>query len=116
IDSYAYFFFQAEDGIRDFHVTGVQTCALPILLGVPDEVHERVTGWRPLTDVVEAKRSTITPAGCTSTSSTTWKPVALVAMARKVTGKRFGRKVSLPERARGAGLYAMRSCWKLPPS
>src|SRR5690606_41545095 len=32
------FFFQAEDGIRDFHVTGVQTCALPIsaaALGVP---------------------------------------------------------------------------------
>src|SRR5690606_31677958 len=25
-----YFFFEAEDGIRDFHVTGVQTCALPI--------------------------------------------------------------------------------------
>src|SRR5690606_40789210 len=24
------FFFQAEDGIRYFHVTGVQTCALPI--------------------------------------------------------------------------------------
>src|SRR5690625_7543307 len=27
------FFFQAEDGIRDGHVTGVQTCALPICLG-----------------------------------------------------------------------------------
>src|SRR5690606_40939220 len=27
-----YFFFQAEDGIRDFHVTGVQTCALPIFV------------------------------------------------------------------------------------
>src|SRR5690606_40531063 len=26
------FFFLAEDGIRDFHVTGVQTCALPICL------------------------------------------------------------------------------------
>src|SRR5215510_16127285 len=26
------FFFQAEDGIRDGHVTGVQTCALPIWL------------------------------------------------------------------------------------
>src|SRR5690606_40703894 len=25
-----FFVFQAEDGIRDFHVTGVQTCALPI--------------------------------------------------------------------------------------
>src|SRR5690606_22070120 len=30
-ESYLFFFFQAEDGIRDFHVTGVQTCALPIL-------------------------------------------------------------------------------------
>src|SRR5690606_39868038 len=27
-------FFQAEDGIRDFHVTGVQTCALPIFIPV----------------------------------------------------------------------------------
>src|SRR5207302_6712520 len=29
------FFFQAEDGIRDFHVTGVQTCALPISASPP---------------------------------------------------------------------------------
>src|SRR5690606_40941444 len=29
------FFFQAEDGIRDFHVTGVQTCALPIYRASP---------------------------------------------------------------------------------
>src|SRR5690606_40505207 len=28
------FFFQAEDGIRDFHVTGVQTCALPIFFSL----------------------------------------------------------------------------------
>src|SRR5699024_11252974 len=27
-----FFFFQAEDGIRDRNVTGVQTCALPILV------------------------------------------------------------------------------------
>src|SRR3989454_12783148 len=33
---YAFFFFQAEDGIRDYKVTGVQTCALPIS-GVPVE-------------------------------------------------------------------------------
>src|SRR5688500_19362309 len=30
------FFYQAEDGIRDYKVTGVQTCALPI--SVPTEV------------------------------------------------------------------------------
>ena len=27
-----FFFFQAEDGIRDYKVTGVQTCALPICM------------------------------------------------------------------------------------
>src|SRR3712207_7144769 len=30
--SFVFFFFQAEDGIRDIGVTGVQTCALPILV------------------------------------------------------------------------------------
>src|SRR5256885_9804889 len=29
-DGTCFFFFQAEDGIRDYKVTGVQTCALPI--------------------------------------------------------------------------------------
>src|SRR5256884_5669307 len=29
-----FFFFQAEDGIRDVAVTGVQTCALPILVAM----------------------------------------------------------------------------------
>src|SRR3712207_8466011 len=31
---YIFFFFQAEDGIRDIGVTGVQTCALPIFLSL----------------------------------------------------------------------------------
>src|SRR5256884_5988381 len=33
-----FFFFQAEDGIRDVAVTGVQTCALPISTTAPNEV------------------------------------------------------------------------------
>src|SRR2546422_9936403 len=37
-----FFFFQAEDGIRDVAVTGVQTCALPI--SVPTSAH----GWLPV--------------------------------------------------------------------
>src|SRR2546429_372761 len=32
VDEALFFFFQAEDGIRDVAVTGVQTCALPIFL------------------------------------------------------------------------------------
>src|SRR5690606_41041027 len=49
----------AEDGIRDFHVTGVQTCALPIF--TDDELRPYVLGairryfsddeWSRLTDV-----------------------------------------------------------------
>src|SRR3989454_4075500 len=34
---YFFFFFQAEDGIRDYKVTGVQTCALPISGRLPSE-------------------------------------------------------------------------------
>src|SRR5439155_4001883 len=37
------FFFQAEDGIRDGHVTGVQTCALPIC---PSQTLRSVSGRR----------------------------------------------------------------------
>src|SRR5260221_1546252 len=33
----SFFFFQAEDGIRDHCVTGVQTCALPIFLRAADQ-------------------------------------------------------------------------------
>src|SRR5690349_25160116 len=33
------FFFQAEDGIRDLYVTGVQTCALPISAGSQSVAH-----------------------------------------------------------------------------
>src|SRR5262249_57870956 len=42
------FFFQAEDGIRDWSVTGVQTCALPIFVDVSDRVHPRVVASRSL--------------------------------------------------------------------
>src|SRR5437764_5094882 len=33
---FVFFFFQAEDGIRDTSVTGVQTCALPICVVLRD--------------------------------------------------------------------------------
>src|SRR2546430_11352518 len=41
-----FFFFQAEDGIRDLTVTGVQTCALPIYLELPGDVFiDRERAW-----------------------------------------------------------------------
>src|SRR2546430_3814041 len=37
---FVFFFFQAEDGIRDLTVTGVQTCALPIFAPVGKDIDE----------------------------------------------------------------------------
>src|SRR5256885_4610593 len=45
------FFFQAEDGIRDYKVTGVQTCALPISAGA-----DVLAGARPARGTVEPRR------------------------------------------------------------
>src|SRR2546430_11135780 len=54
-----FFFFQAEDGIRDLTVTGVQTCALPISAR-PEAVALR---WRP-------------PGAETATAALTWAEYA----------------------------------------
>src|SRR5256886_8404662 len=59
VDLVFFFFFQAEDGIRDLTVTGVQTCALPILDTINENlrnqsryrqwrVHGRIQGAAPL--------------------------------------------------------------------
>src|SRR2546425_12786571 len=52
-----FFFFQAEDGIRDKLVTGVQTCALPICITGPHPVAAGTFGLTPANIV------TIDPAG-----------------------------------------------------
>src|SRR5207245_8654347 len=63
------FLFQAEDGIRDATVTGVQTCALPILTGT----RRRATGssatssaWSARWRLGAEKRSPPRASGCRS--------------------------------------------------
>src|SRR5690349_23941037 len=53
------FFFQAEDGIRDLYVTGVQTCALPISTSL------RQTS--PTVPAQRMRRPRVTPTSCAST-------------------------------------------------
>src|SRR5439155_3656640 len=53
-----FFFFQAEDGIRDGHVTGVQTCALPICLLVA--AIEEAEGDMPRALVIRAEGKVFT--------------------------------------------------------
>src|SRR5699024_11612726 len=56
---YAVFFFQAEDGIRDRNVTGVQTCALPISLVLSREVAMKQP--TDCTQVLRHKKKTLYP-------------------------------------------------------
>src|SRR5690606_40251330 len=51
VSVFLFFFFQAEDGIRDFHVTGVQTCALPIS-------NEIKTATKPIKKEIRAPTNT----------------------------------------------------------
>src|SRR5215475_15492419 len=59
------FLFQAEDGMRAFHVTGVQTCALPISGSFTRVLHPRLgRHGHPPSDVIPVGRSVIGRASC----------------------------------------------------
>src|SRR5436305_3859611 len=58
VDYFYFFFFQAEDGIRDADVTGVQTCALPISAR---QLH--AMGGQPVTGSVMGPCETLNPEG-----------------------------------------------------
>src|SRR2546429_2475690 len=81
-----FFFFQAEDGIRDVAVTGVQTCALPIFRltswprGMPDRLPVRAStcrSYRFLSARMAASGKTIrgSSKGCASSPSVDRKSV-----------------------------------------
>src|SRR3989442_9542444 len=60
-----FFFFQAEDGIRDADVTGVQTCALPISVFCPTELagnylNVRLAGTKSNRDAIGARITLVT--------------------------------------------------------
>src|SRR5437016_7825770 len=60
---FIFFFFQAEDGIRDWSVNGVQTCALPILLAkiaAFTEIHRPRRSFAAQRDFLQEKMTTIT--------------------------------------------------------
>src|SRR2546425_11356651 len=96
------FFFQAEDGIRDKLVTGVQTCALPIFPAArangPDRVacaltravvfsraKVVVTGRRP--SPAAASRSDSTRSGSRRASPSIWKPPQTPRSEERRVGK-----------------------------
>src|SRR5688572_31696546 len=77
-----FFFFQAEDGIRDLTVTGVQTCALPIF---------RTIWWRLLPPVGTSdfcnssqttRKSCVQPSRVSVTCPTQWLIMEKIQVVR----------------------------------
>src|SRR2546430_10264742 len=66
-----HYFFQAEDGIRDLTVTGVQTCALPIWSVRQNHSTRYCVNWNPIK--AEKTRSRISsipsPSNCNTVSA-----------------------------------------------
>src|SRR5690349_15713730 len=69
-----FFFFQAEDGIRDLYVTGVQTCALPIC---------RRTSGGAIS--ARARRSAAAHGGGTISNAALWPWTPFVVAADRIT-------------------------------
>src|SRR5437773_6393359 len=80
-----FFFFQAEDGIRDRDVTGVQTCALPI--SELEEVLDRKISYRSMPEILEEfflpERHSIVVSGTHGKTTTT----AMLAWIFHTAGK-----------------------------
>src|SRR5207253_5803839 len=74
-DFCCFFFFQAEDGIRDGHVTGVQTCALPIFLSR----YSSASYMR-----FSVSRTAVSASSSTASPASGWPP-APYASARKAS-------------------------------
>src|SRR2546429_1502822 len=96
---FLFFFFQAEDGIRDVAVTGVQTCALPIWAGrTPiragrvDGEHRRVVTPRPRSAVRgHVMRITIRAVCCAALLVSAWPNTASGGELGAQIGRAAGR-------------------------
>src|SRR5437660_4021696 len=110
-----FFFFQAEDGIRDGHVTGVQTCALPIFDRTLDRVAEQYREQlapaiqRVWQDEVESLRADLRMwLEQSATAQGEWEPIAFelaFGLRRDPANdpRSVEAEVTLPERYRLRG-------------
>src|SRR5438046_8846766 len=87
------FFFQAEDGIRDWSVTGVQTCALPICLS-----HSASRSSKSMA-LVDCLRAAYSPCNFSSTGAKSMKKSYCSASMRTI-GRSEERRVGKECRSR----------------
>src|SRR2546430_3674123 len=74
-----FFFFQAEDGIRDLTVTGVQTCALPISRRTPNILSEacKASMTAKISRVVHCVARSVKPGTAGMAGNQAWSNVSI---------------------------------------
>src|SRR3989442_11903696 len=90
-----FFFFQAEDGIRDADVTGVQTCALPISWRSSCAFHGPLTGgglWARETRTNCARRSRAAPESIACSARRTPSRIVSHTSAARSEERRVGEE------------------------
>src|SRR5699024_11270009 len=106
------FFFQAEDGIRGRNVTGVQTCALPILGIVPletaPELLQSISGLMPLSIVTQGLVHASLGGTLVTTASILLAILAwgVISVLATMFGSRTARRADRSERAVAKALPA----------
>src|SRR6266436_1064518 len=115
-----FFFFQAEDGILDVAVTGVQTCALPISLPTPPpeksggRIKVSSAVWLAGSEVSVLRRNDIVilnlRSGISMSARTAisafWPPAALICSVRQITEPTY----CLPLGSAGSSSYSTTRC------
>src|SRR2546430_11579872 len=89
---FGFFFFQAEDGIRDLTVTGVQTCALPIY---GDATGGTITGigMRDIASIAKFEKTPPTLISRLRLASTMLiPPTAVIIPGRRSEERRVGKE------------------------
>src|SRR5207253_4596436 len=91
------FFFQAEDGIRDGHVTGVQTCALPI-----SSTGNYCRGGIAISRILDCRATAVLPQGM-SEERFEWLRARVSRPEDIIRTRSEERRVGKECRSRGAG-------------
>src|SRR2546430_10900068 len=84
-----FFFFQAEDGIRDLTVTGVQTCALPISLmtALTEASLTIAAAAAALTTLIAADSASSTAARARTSTETAFEAAFAIRSEERRVGK-----------------------------
>src|SRR5260370_2560494 len=101
-DGAVFFFFQAEDGIRDSSVTGVQTCALPILMTAVFSERSRKTPYMN-TSLDLSEKTAVIIGGTSGIGLTLAKGLAQAGANVVPTGRRADLVKSAADAVREAG-------------